>query len=200
MRKKDARGFSVLELIVVMGIIAVLSTFAVLQTRNMMSNARVDSAFQTTIEQLRLARQLAIDNRQIVVVTFTVPQTITVQQWPRGAAGGCSYGVPVNVSTATLPWDIKFQPEPGIPTGANVPDGLGTGSKAFDLSPVPTTNVNSLFFQPDGSVQNFNCQTFSGVIYMSRTGQLNTARAVSIFGFTGRVKGYKYSTATGKWY
>jgi prepilin-type N-terminal cleavage/methylation domain-containing protein len=200
MRRRDARGFSVVELIVVVGIIGVLSTFAVVQIGTILSNGRVDSAFQTTIQQLRLARQMAIDNRQIIVVTFTAPQTITVQQWPLGTAGGCSYGVPVNISTTTLPWDIKFQAESGIPTGANVPDGLGTGSQAFDLSPVPTTNNSSLFFQPDGSVQNYNCQTFSGVIYMSRTGQLPTARAVSIFGFTGRVKGYRFSTATSTWY
>ena len=96
MRRRDARGFSVVELIVVVGIIAVLSTFAVVQIGTILSNGRVDSAFQITIQQLRFARQIHIDNRQIIVVTFTAPQTITVQQWPRSVAGGCSYGVPVN--------------------------------------------------------------------------------------------------------
>ena len=51
--------------------------------------------------------------------------------------------------------------------------------------------TNCLIFYPDGSAQddlgNFN----SGVIYLTRPTDMYSSRAVSIFGTTGRIRGWR---------
>ena len=54
-----------------------------------------------------------------------------------------------------------------------------------------------MIFYPDGSAQddlgNFN----SGVIYLTRPGDLYSSRALSIFGTTGRIRGWRLYLQSG---
>src|SRR6267142_2593516 len=74
------RGFSVLELTIVMAIGLVIASSATVGVRLLLASNRVDVSYRTTLLQTRRARQLAIDSRRVHVITFTSPRAIRIQR------------------------------------------------------------------------------------------------------------------------
>ena len=103
---------------------------------------------------------------------------------------------PVTVATYTLPPDIDFQVQAGFPAAA--PDSFGTGTNAIDFDQgMGLGSQNYIMFMPDGSSQDTLGNYNSGVLYMNRTGDLYSSRAVSVFGTTGRVRGWRLYNQSG---
>jgi hypothetical protein len=104
------------------------------------------------------------------------------------------------VSVQTLPNDISFQVILGIPTTlATTPDHFGTGGTAIDFDQgVAGGAKNVICFNPDGSSQDVNSNGNNGVIYLARGGELYSSRAITVWGATGRLRGYRlYPVAAG---
>jgi hypothetical protein len=122
-------------------------------------------------------------------------QSITVYQWTSGTALSAA----LEVSQITLPSDIQFLVVSGIPTSAaTVPDGFGTGAVALDLDKgVAGGTVDQIMFQPDGSARDTNGNLNNGVLYMARSGELYSSRAISLFGASGRVRGWRLVNSSG---
>src|SRR5579872_6635378 len=117
MRSKNTeKGFSLLELMVVMGIVMVMAGFATITLMTSVRSTRVDTAYQTTMMELRMARQQAIDTRDVFKVDFVTPGTMTITHM-------YSNGTTQFFNTVSLPPDISFQILSGqVPT-------VATGSK-----------------------------------------------------------------------
>ena len=193
MRKQRLEhGFSIMELVVVLAILVVCVGVAILSVNQAVRSTHIQTAYQMAIMQLRAARQLAIDQRVVAVVTFTAPRTIHTQMIKGGAT--------TTVVDLDLPSDIAFDAETGLPnTAATTPDGFGIGKNAIDFdqgfSATPGTVV---YFYPDGSAQDAAGNFNNGVVYIAVPGNLNSSRAVTLFGATGRVRGWQLtSTSTG---
>jgi prepilin-type N-terminal cleavage/methylation domain-containing protein len=207
------RGFSLIEMMIVVsiGMIMMGITFVTLQPA--LKDARNNQAYNNALMQLRGARQRAIDSRQQYIVCFgtnspsgastplgtPTAQTVSLFRWPSGSALSAA----VEISALNLPSDIKFQalstPSPGIPTGAStVPDGFGSGgvALAFDQG-VSGGTVDQVLFMPDGSARDTNGNINSGVMYMARTGDLFSSRAITVFGASGRIRGWRLVNRTG---
>jgi prepilin-type N-terminal cleavage/methylation domain-containing protein len=195
---RSQRGFSLLEMLITITIILILCgiTFVTLQPGLQQSN--VNTAYDTTLMTLRNYRSQAITQRKQYIVTFTTPTTITVSYQ--------GVGVPVNpppvvVQTVTLPANdtVQFAVQAGVPTTATtVPDGFGNGTVGIDLDygPGGAGGGNYVKFMPDGSAQDTLGNLNSGVVYIGRPGQLNTMRAVTVVGATGRVRGWRLNVPT----
>jgi hypothetical protein len=55
-----------------------------------------------------------------------------------------------------------------------------------------------IYFQPDGSAQDANSNINNGVVYIARPGDLASSRAITLWGATGRLRGWRlYITGTG---
>lgn len=198
------RGFSLLELIVVAVIIIVLLAAAIPQILFTMRETRVKQAYEDVLSSMRRAHEIAVDRRRVIVLTFNpavgaTPANISmleeqivkgppVTYVPAAVGGG-------NPSTTNLPSDMNFMlPSTNPATG---PDGLGTpagNALDFGYSAVNATGgLNKMYFQADGSVLRDSevGAVASGVIYVGRTGDANSNRAVSILGQTGRAKGWR---------
>ena len=96
--------------------------------------------------------------------------------------------------------------EPGVPTSNTVatttPDSFGTAVSAFELNwgvPGDTGGGNTIYFYPDGTARDINGNVNNGVVYMGIPGQLNTCRAVSLWGYTGRLRGWILSQVGAQW-
>ena len=191
MNHRNRDGFSLVELMVVLAIMMIVCGFFLLNGPTIQANSRVDTAYKTVFEQMRQARQAAVDERRVYRITLQAPGNIITELLPRGNAG-CAYNAPIPKRTSTLPPDLQFRAEPGIPTApGQTPDGFGTGANAIDFDIDFGGSGNQIYFQPDGSAQDNLCRVNNGLVYIARPGQLQTSRAVSLLGTTGRVKGWR---------
>jgi len=187
-RRRRCQGFTLLELLVVIAIIMIVFAISIMNIWPAVQNSRVDTAYQNALLEVRQARQLAIDQRRQHIITFIAPQTIQTQRVEQN-------GNLTLIRTVVLPWDIQFDAENGIPTApAKVPDGFGNGGTAVSFN-----GGNQIFFNPDGSARDANGAINNGVLYMARQGQVSTSRAVSLFGATGRIKGWRIFNNAGVW-
>jgi len=191
MRSGTARGFSLIEMMGVVAIGMVVSAMAVMSLQPTLKFSRVNNAYNLTLSALRQARDTSVSQRQTYFVTFNnaiVPNTITVTQ---GGTGNV-------VNTYQLPQDVTFAVVGGIPTAANAtPDGFGNGGTAiaFDQG-VAGGNPNVIYFLPDGSAQDVVGNLNNGVIYIARAGELYSSHAITVWGATGRLRGWRlYSNA-----
>jgi prepilin-type N-terminal cleavage/methylation domain-containing protein len=188
------RGFSLMELMITLAIVLIMAGVTFYSLQPALKQASDTSAYDTTLMALRTYREKAIAQRQRYIVTFAAgaPATITISYW--------GIAVPVNpapvvVQTLTLPPDIQFMVQGGMPNSpATTPDGFGSGITAIDFGQgLGLGNLTSVMFMPDGTSQdamglgNYN----SGVIYMGRAAELQSMRAITVMGTTGRVRGWR---------
>ena len=192
-------GFSLLEMMIVIAILIIVTAISFISLQPMLKQAHVDSAYDTTLMALRNYRSRAITERKRYIVAFTAPGTITVSYWGVGVPVDPA---PVVVQTLTLPQDVQFMVQAGMPNNAaTVPDGFGNGGTAIDFGQgLGAGSLNQVMFMPDGSSQDqaqpgwYN----SGVIYLGRPNDLESMRAVTVFGTTGRIRGWRlYPAAAG---
>jgi hypothetical protein len=164
-------------------LIAISIGFITLQPA--LQQIRVTNAYNTTLMTMRRAREAAIGQRRTYIVTFSnaaVPNTVTIAPasvTPNGL--NVTYSLPSDVVITTM---ATF-PNPGA-------DGFGAGGTAIDFDQgVGGGDKTSIYFNPDGSAQDINNNINNGVVYMGRTGQLYSSTAITLWGATGRLRGWK---------
>ena len=192
------KGFSILEMLIVIAVIMVIAGMAVFGYQSSVYTYRADAAANAVTTQLRAARQMAISKRRWVKVTFD-STTNNADNAPH-----VSYQIqavtgetPYSVVTQALPSGTQFYVFPTLP---DTPMAFGNGSGVYigGVSDGPPT----MDFSTTGSfVSNENpFGTINGTVFIGIPGKLETARAVTILGGTGRVRTYYYSpSTTGSW-
>jgi len=180
------RGFSLIELMVTVTIILVVSGVAILGMQPALQYSRVNNAYNITLAAIRQTRDFAVAQRQQYSVTFSnaaIPNTVTITQTGNGNV----------LYTYQLPTDVTYTVVTGIPTAANaVPDGFGSGTTAIGFDQGVAGGVqNVIYFMPDGTGQDVNGNVNNGVIYIARAGQLYSSHAITVWGATGRMRGWR---------
>ncbi|MFZ3264531.1 MAG: hypothetical protein WA172_11065 [Terriglobales bacterium] len=201
----QASGFSLLEMVMVIAITIILSLFAVLGLVPVMNQQRVNNAYNTTMAAMRLARDNAVSQRTSYSVTFSnsvTPNTIVVTPTLVFANGN---GTNEDLPTATyqLPPGVTFLAQSALASTSPTPDNYGNGTAAIDFGyPAPGTGSGGqtvLYFCPDGSSQNSagagNCSGMNnwsgGVIYIAQSSNILSSRALTVWGGTGRIHGWR---------
>ena len=187
-RGRKESGFSLVEAVVVIAIILILAATAVVQIQPTLKAAKANAALETTLGQLRQAHQSAVDLRRIYRVSFLPPRTIQIDQVSYDSTGSQVFNF---VSSIDLPNETQFVVVPGIPTASGTPDGLGTGQNAIDFSLDYGGGGTTVFFQKDGRATDSAGRLNNGVVYIARPGELDSSKAVSVLGASGRVKGWR---------
>jgi len=187
MSKRQTRGFSLIEMMAVLSIVIIVSAIAAISLQGVAKSSRVTNAYNLTLMAMRQARDTAISERQTYYVTFThnttPPDVITITD---GATGTV-------VNTYQLPIDVSFQVISGIPTAAGTtPDGFGLGALALDFDQgISGGTKNIIYFYPDGSGQDSVGNINNGVLYVARIGDLYSSHAITLWGATGRLRGWR---------
>jgi prepilin-type N-terminal cleavage/methylation domain-containing protein len=193
MSSSEKHGFSLLELLVTISIGMTMAGVTFVALMPLFKENNVDTAYDTTISVIRNYRNQSISQSRRYILTFTAPGTITVQYW--GVAVPVS-PPPVTVATVTLPPDIQFAVQAGFPGAA--PDSFGAGGTAIDFDQgMGLGSQNYIMFMPDGSSQDTLGNYNSGVVYLTRPGDMYSSRAISVFGTTGRVRGWRLYNQSG---
>jgi prepilin-type N-terminal cleavage/methylation domain-containing protein len=187
MTSRKNRGFSLLELMIVIVIGLIMAGVSFMALMPLFKENHVDQAYDTTLSVIRNYRNLAITQSKRYIIGFTAPGTITVQYWGVGVP---TSPPPVTVATYTLPQDMQFAVQAGFP--ATAPDGFGTGVTAIDFDQgMGLGSQSTIMFMPDGSSQDTLGNYNSGIVYITRPGDMYSSRAITVFGTTGRVRGWR---------
>lgn len=197
--KKASRaqqGFSLIETVVVMGIMMALASFAMIQSFGTMENYRANAAMDVIISQLRVARQLAISQRRNVKVSFntsSTPPSITYAVQPNP---GDTYTPPL--VTVPIAQQVGFI---GVTGETDTPMGFGTcGSFGVCIANTTGGPPAGMYYTSVGQFTDATLvNPINGTIFLAVSGQASTARAVTIMGATGRVRSYTYGGGAGTW-
>jgi len=210
-RRHRASGFSLLEMTIVAALSITLTVVSVITLVPLLQFQHVVNAYNTTLGALRQARDNAVSQRTAYSVTFAAPvspspySTITVAWAPASGETALPSGnVPATV-TYQYPTDVGFLLPP---TGTAAPDGYGTGSNAIDFGYTASNTSGgaaTIYFCPDGSAQSSNLCAGAGnwdggVVYLGRSGNAYSDRAVDLWGGTGRIHGWRLYPSTGSTY
>jgi Tfp pilus assembly protein FimT len=213
-RDCGARGFSLLEMMIVICVMMIIGGIGFMAVQPALRDAKVNQAFESAMMPLRVARQRAIAERKQYIVCYGIAapagaltpmgaptaQSIQTFRWDAGTALSAA----TQITAITLPQDIQFQTIAGLPNGAaTVPDGFGNGTVALDFDQnVAGAIQNQVMFMPDGSAHDVNGNLNSGMLYLARNGDLYSSRAVTLYGATGRIRGWRLLRFGGgpKWY
>jgi prepilin-type N-terminal cleavage/methylation domain-containing protein len=196
------RGFSMVELSVVVLIILILVAVALVNMVPTVQTSRANAGMELVLGEMRRAHERAIDERRIYRVTFVAPNQIQLDVGQVANVASTITGTTPAFTpaqpTLTLPDGIQFTCIGGIPTGAGtVPDGLGSGANAIDFDLANGGGGTQIYFQPDGRALDGANRLNDGVVYLAQPGNLYSSRAVTMFGSTGRSKGWKLATLSG---
>lgn len=182
-------GFSLTEMMIVVGIGCVLGGMATVQIALSKSSARGDAAMRVVLYQMNQARELAIGQRRYMELVFDTTKN-QMQVWREDTT-----------STTSLVRSIGFEGGAliGLTTGVpDTPDAFGA------TQPTSFTSVNGTFqsltgtttvakFAPDGTLVDWNGRVTNGTVFIKfANGSTNSVRAVTVLGSTGRVRGYRW--------
>ena len=198
MVSRRMRGFSLVELTVVIALTLVVTAFSIMAIQPSLKQGDVTEAYNQTLMVLRQARDTSVAQRQVYFVTLSnaaVPNTITITQGSTGTV----------TATYSLPTDVAFVAVPGIPTSQaafpTTPDLFGVGATAIDFDQGIAGGVkNVIYFYPDGSGEDVIGNVNNGVVYVAMPGFLNTSRAITLWGATGRLRGWRINKSGANYY
>ena len=208
MKSKRQRGFSLLEMMITVAIGLTIAGITFISMMPMFNRNHIDLAYDTTLAVLRDTRHLAISQGHEYIVVFDGNRgTMTVEYQPPADPVTFVYPGVQLVNTYSLPKDTSFAIHSNSPTGAaNAPDGLGSGATSIDFGYTPvggTGGSSTIVFMPDGSARDGTSpgnggNYSSGVVYLTRpSGVITDSRAITVWGATGRIRGWRLSVISG---
>jgi prepilin-type N-terminal cleavage/methylation domain-containing protein len=190
---RTERGFSLVEMSVVVMLILIISAMALIAYSPTLQDARFDAAVREVIDQLRQAREYSVTNRRYVQVTFPTVVVAGITQYQvvmkvRNDLTAGAGGVDPVLSTVPIESPAQFYVFAG---GPDTPDAFGNGA-AVVFEGLNGGPVGGMLFQSDGElVDGTTFQPINGTVFMGQPGKNSTARAVTVLGGTGRVRGWK---------
>jgi len=180
----------------VVAIALIASSVFFISLMPVLKQVRATNAFNLSLATLRRAHDQAVAQKGVLLVTFTAPRTITVAQSNAAACqAGSQTATWFNGLTTTLPSDMSFTADSNLPTSA--PDGFGSGKVAIDFGQGVGGGATQLYFCPDGSARDVNNNLNNGVVYMERSGDLYSSRAITVWGSSGRIRGWRLDSTSG---
>ena len=179
---RDERGWTLLEMLVVIGIMGTLAAMSILVSPAFTQHAKAESGIAQAVDALRVARETAISQRRNVMIEFiglTAIQTLRQEIGTNGVVTGTTV-----LNTIELENNVHFKLEDGVP---DTPDGFGNGSAiSFGTSP-------ARMFTSEGTLVNQQGDVMNGTLFLSIPGDSRSARAISIFGPTALIRVWSWN-------
>jgi prepilin-type N-terminal cleavage/methylation domain-containing protein len=178
-RLDDARGFSLPEMMIVVGILAVVGGIAAGSMLALVKDSRADSGMVAAVNALRLARDRAIGERRNVQVRFIPPNQIQIAR----------ENIPGPTTTVLqdlfLEDDLEFRLIAGVP---DTPDRFGLSGSAVAFGPSATR-----VFTSEGSFVDSTGDPLNGTLFMAVNGQPTSVRAITILGSTALIHPWSWN-------
>jgi len=174
--RRSEAGYSLLEILVVIAIIGIMAGVAATIMTKIIPMVHADSSLDLLVGELRQGRQMAIDQRRNFIATFSgTNEFVLVRQEMNGTT--------TPIADYFLSNNVTYTTVAGVP---DTPDGLGN-SLAVNFG-----GGDQIVFLSDGTVTSGNNRV-NGTVFLGTVGSPATARAITIMGATGRIRGYEYN-------
>ncbi|MGA8270323.1 MAG: prepilin-type N-terminal cleavage/methylation domain-containing protein [Candidatus Sulfotelmatobacter sp.] len=204
MASTKTKGFSLLELMMTLTISLILTGIGYVTLEPTLQQQRVNDAYNITLTSLRHARDQAAADMRIYVVSFSPP--LTTGPSPNGGTVTATQNTTTGTTlfSITLPPDVTYHVEPGVPTSPTTapttPDGFGSAGYTFDFDQgIGAGGGTTIYFYPDGTARDINGNLNNGVVYLGRPGALNSCRAITLWGATSRIRGWRLNPSGTSW-
>jgi Tfp pilus assembly protein FimT len=171
------RGYNVVEMMFVLGFMGILASMAVIQINTSRPGMKADGGLRIVLGQMNQAREMAITQRRYMRVVLTTPNTVAIVRED-------TTSTTTTLSTIPIEGGVVFALTTGVP---DTPDAFGNSSAIYWAG--TPTNVK---FTPDGTLVNQNGATTNGSVFLAWQNMTLAARAITVLGSTGRVRGYKW--------
>ena len=182
-RLSDQAGFTLLEMVVVVGIMGTIAAMAIMVSPAYTRHVRADGGTAQVLAALRSARETAISQRRNVEVIFIGLTAIQTRRIDIDAAGNQT-GTTV-LRTLELENNVQFLLQPDVP---NTPDAFGTMS-----GPLTFTLTSPWMFTSEGTFVGGSGDVANGTIFVSVANQPTSARAVSVLGATALIRPWAWN-------
>ena len=193
MRKRLAveAGYSLVELMIVTGVMSVITGIAVIQIGSTRQGLNGDGAMRVVVSQMNQAKQLAITQRRNMLVTFSNDNSVQIL---REEVPG-----PVVTTLSSVPFEGGLQmlkinalgdpPAPELPApaaSALAPALVASSAVRFGA------NTTQARFSPEGTFIDQDGNALNGTLFVALPNQVMSARAITIFGSTGRIRAFRW--------
>ena len=177
MKVRFEAGYSLVELMVVMCIIAILGGMTVFQYLAARPGMQADGAMRVVMAELNAARETAVAQRKEVEISFVGSNGIMVTRIDDTTPEPDLTTMLRNVSfEASLQFGTN-------PDAGDTPDGFGNDSVSND----------TLVFNSEGVLIDSAGEPENRTIYLMMPSAPQSYRAVTVLGATGRVRGYRWA-------
>src|SRR6185295_18650434 len=187
-------GFSLVEVMIVMGVMGVITGIAVLTISTSRQGLIGDGAMRVVLAQMNQAKELAITQRRNMRLTFLGNNSVQIV---REEVPG-----PTLTTISSVPFEnrLTYLRPAGVPDLTNAGNVPTLNELAAVASPSLSTSTAVAFgngttqirFAPDGTLVDQDGNTVNGTVFVALTNQKLSTRAVEIFGSTGRIRAYRW--------
>jgi prepilin-type N-terminal cleavage/methylation domain-containing protein len=175
-RQRSQRGFTLIEMMMVVAILAVCAAVTIAVNPQMIRTAKIDGGLVQVMDTLRAARDMAISQRRNIQVQFSGTNTINVYR----------VNVPNNdltlLRTVRLENRLRFMLVSGVP---DTPDAFGRTS--------PTSFSSTVrMFTSDGTFAGATGDPMNGTLFLAVPDEENSSRAITFFGPTALLRAWRW--------
>jgi prepilin-type N-terminal cleavage/methylation domain-containing protein len=183
-RARASHGFTLVEMVMVVAILAILSGVAIGVSQTMVNNAKGQAGAQQLSAFLKRTREMAVSRRRNIEIAFTAPNVVSTQQRGVPPVPPGPMPAPTPLETLRLEGRVEFRL-------------FSTGDTPDAFAPSPTTAVNigttlPILFTSEGQLVDANGDPINATIFMGQPGQIGTANALTVLGTTALIRTWRW--------
>jgi prepilin-type N-terminal cleavage/methylation domain-containing protein len=179
---RSESGFSLLEVLVVVGILGTLAGMAMMVSPAYSAHARAEAGISQVLDVMRSAREVAVSQRRNVEIVFIGLNAISTRRIDIDASGNQTGTT--TLRTVELENRVQFRLEPGVP---DTPNAFGRAS-ALDFD-----TAGPWMFTSEGTFVNNTGDPINGTVFMSIPNEANSARAITVIGTTALIQPWHWN-------
>lgn len=182
---RDESGMTLLEILVVVGLMGALAGMAIMVSPSFSRTARADASTAQMLDAIRSAREVAISQRRLVEVRFVGLNAVRTVRIDIGL-NGVPTGETV-LRTVQLENRMQFLLDASAPT--DTPDLFGRTAAISFGTPAATRRM----FTSEGTFVDQDGDVLNGTVFMAIPNQANSARAITIMGATALIHRWRWN-------